>query len=120
MSRQLSMSLLAAVAAVTLAAPLSAQARSTIDLSTLDGAVASRPVNSRAIVGAALSSSNAVAVAASMGMSRSDLAARIAALDEASAKQVADQILAGGDSTVVISTTAIIIGLLLIILLTRA
>jgi hypothetical protein len=33
---------------------------------------------------------------------------------------LADEILAGGDSTIVLSTTAIIIGLLLIILLTRA
>jgi hypothetical protein len=54
-----------------------------------------------------------------MGLSREALATRIAALDDASARKVADQILAGGDNTIVISTTAIIIGLLLLILLTR-
>ena len=119
MSRKLSLSLLAAFAAISLTAPLSAQGRSTIDVSTLDGAVAARPVNNRAIVASALTSNNALASAASMGLSRSALETRIAALDDASAQQMAERILACGDSTVVISTTAIIIGLLLLILLTR-
>lgn len=119
MSRQLKVSLLAAIAAISLSAPLSAQARSTIDLGALDGAVAARPVNNRAIVSSALTSSNALATAASMGLSRTALETRIAALDDASAQQLADRILTGGDSRIVISTTAIIIGLLLLILLTR-
>ena len=54
-----------------------------------------------------------------MGLSPDALTARIAALDDASAQNVADQILAGGDDRIVLSTTAVIIGLLLIILLTR-
>jgi len=54
-----------------------------------------------------------------MGLSADGVASRIAALDDAGTKQVADEMLAGGENTVVISTTAIIIGLLLIILLTR-
>lgn len=119
MSRQLSTFLLAAVAAVTLSAPLAAQSRSTIDAGTLDGAVAARPANNRAIVSSALTSSSALTTAASLGLSRSALETRIASLDDASAQQLAEKILAGGDSTVVISTTAIIIGLLLLILLTR-
>lgn len=119
MSKRFSASLIAAVAAITLAAPVSAQTRSTVDVSTLDAAVAAPAVTSRARVATALSSDNAIAAAAGMGLSREALATRIAALDDASAQKVADQILAGGDNTIVISTTAIIIGLLLLILLTR-
>jgi hypothetical protein len=119
MSMRISSSLLAAFAAITLAAPLSAQKRSTVDASALDAAVVSRPDQNRTNVTSALTSSNALAVAASMGLSPDAVAVRVASLDDASAKKLADQILAGGDSTVVISTTAIIIGLLLLILLTR-
>ena len=119
MSKHLSVSLIAAVAAVTFAAPVSAQQRSTVDVSTLDATVSTRPAGNRAVVASALSSTEARAVAARMGMSPEALAARIAVLDDASAQKVADQILAGGDSTIVLSTTAIIIGLLLLILLTR-
>lgn len=119
MSKQISLSLVAAFAAVTLAAPLTAQTRSSIDAATLDAAVAARPINNRTVVTSALTSPSALAVAANMGMSPDAVAMRIAALDDASAKKVADQILAGGDDRIVISTTAIIIGLLLIILLTR-
>jgi hypothetical protein len=118
-SKTYSVSLIAAFAAITLAAPLAAQTRSSIDVGTLDAAVATRRVDNRAAVTAALTSGSALTVAASMGLSPDAVANRIAALDDASAKKVADQILAGGDQTIVISTTAIIIGLLLIILLTR-
>jgi biopolymer transport protein ExbD len=110
---------LAALAVIMAAAPLSAQTRSTVDVNTLDAAVSARPVNNRAIIASALSSKGAHAAAARMGLSPDDLTARIAALDDASAKRAADQVLAGGDGTIVISTTAVIIGLLLLILLTR-
>ena len=118
MSKPLAVSL-AALAVIMVAAPLSAQTRSTVDVNTLDAAVSARPVNSRARVASALSSKDAHAAAARMGLSPEAVAARIAALDDASAQKVADQILAGGDSSIVISTTAVIIGLLLLILLTR-
>ena len=119
MSKRISLSLAAAFAAIAIAAPLHAQKRSTVDAVALDAAVAARPDRSRAFVTSTLTSSTALTAAASMGMSPENLATRIASLDDASAKKVADQILAGGDSTVVISTTAIIIGLLILILLTR-
>jgi ABC-type dipeptide/oligopeptide/nickel transport system permease subunit len=51
-------------------------------------------------------------------MSATDLSTRVAALDDASAQQLADRILAGGRASLVISTTAIIIILLILILLT--
>ena len=119
MSKHFSLSLITALACITLAAPLSAQSRSTIDAGTLDAAVSVKAVNNRAIVASALTSSSSLAIAANMGLSPEVVATRIAALDDASARKVADQILAGGDDRIVISTTAIIIGLLLIILLTR-
>jgi biopolymer transport protein ExbD len=118
MSRPLAVSL-AALAVMIVAAPLSAQTRSTVDLNTLDAAVSTRPVNHRAIVASALSSKGAYAAAARMGLSAEELTARIEALDDVTAKRAADQLLAGGDGTIVISTTAVIIGLLLLILLTR-
>ena len=119
MSNRISLSLVAAFAAIAISAPVHAQARSTVDASVLNAAVAARPDRSRAFVTSTLTSSNAIAAAATMGLSPENVAARIASLDDASARKVADQILAGGDSTVVISTTAIIIGLLILILLTR-
>lgn len=119
MSKHLSVSLVAAVAAIAIAAPVSAQQRSTVDVGTLDAAVSVHPAGNRAVITTALSSKEAQAAAARMGLSPDALSARIAALDDASAQKVADQILAGGDSRIVISTTAVIIGLLLIILLTR-
>ena len=111
---------IAAVAVTTLSAPLAAQSRSTVDAGNLDAAVSARQDRSRAAVTAALTSPRALSVASSMGLSPDVVATRIASLDDASTKQVSDEILAGGDSTIVLSTTAIIIGLLLIILLTRA
>ncbi len=111
---------LAAVALGTMAMPLAAQSRSTVDLTTLDAAVAVRSDRNRAAVTAALTSPRALAVAGGMGFTADGLASRIASLDDAGMKQVADEVLAGGDSTIVVSTTAVIIALLLIILLTRA
>ncbi len=111
-----------AVAAVALSAaamPLAAQSRSTVDVNTLDAAVTVRSDRNRAAVTAALTSPRALAVAGSMGLTADGLATRIASLDDAGMKQVADELLAGGDSTIVVSTTAVIIALLLIILLTR-
>ena len=121
MSHRRSLSVLVALAAIAVTAPLQAQVRSTVNTSVLDAAVAARQDNStsRAVVKNALTSSSALALAAGMGLSPEAINTRIAALDDASAKKVADQMLAGGDSTVVISTTAIIIGLLVLILLTR-
>ena len=123
MSRNRSLSLITAVAALAFAAPLSAQQKSIIDVGTLDAAVsarsASRTTESRAVIASALASSEARAVAAKMGVSSETLATQIASLDDVSAQSMAEQILAGGESRIVISTTAIIIGLLLIILLTR-
>ena len=118
-SHSKSLSLFAAVAAFSLASPLAAQTRSTIDASSLNAAVVTRQDRSRSVVSTALTSDRALAVAGSMGLSADGVASRIAALDEAGTKRLADEILAGGDSTVVISTTAIIIILLLLILLTR-
>lgn len=120
MKIQSSLVVLAALAATAAVAPLSAQTRSTVDATTLDAAVAARPDRNRTTVTTALTTPRALSVAQSMGLSPEAVTTRIAALDDAAAKQVADEILAGGDSTIVISTTAVIIGLLLLILLTRA
>jgi len=119
-SKQHSVVLCAALASIALAAPLAAQMRSTVDPSMLDRGVSARSDSSARFVTATLTSGNALAVAATMGLTPDAVLARVATLDNASAKKVADQILAGGDQTVVISTTAIIIGLLILILLTRA
>jgi hypothetical protein len=118
-SKMLPMSMLVAAATMTLSAPLPAQGKSTISSTALDAAVAARPASSRAVVASALSSSQAVAVAGRLGMSSDQLKARIAALDDVSAQQLADRILAGGRANLVISTTAIIIILLVLILLTH-
>jgi hypothetical protein len=119
-SKHHSLVLFAALASMAVAAPLAAQTRSTVDPNVLDAAVAARTDDNRKFVTSTLTSSAALAVAASMGLSPDAVSARVASLDDASARKVAEKILAGGDSTVVISTTAIIIGLLLLILLTRA
>ena len=118
MSKTIPLSLLVALATITLSAPLPAQGRSTVNSAVLDAAVTTHPANSRAVITTALSSSKAVAAAGRMGMSSTDLTARVAALDDASAQQLAERILAGGRANLVISTTAIIIILLVLILLT--
>ena len=110
--------MLAAVAAIIVVAPLSAQQRSTVSSAALDAAVAGRPADDRSVLTTAFSSPSVVATAGRMGVSQAQLAARVAALDDASAQQLADRVRAGG-ANLVISTTAIIIILLLVILLTR-
>ena len=119
MSSLASLSVLTAIAAISLSSPLAAQSRSTVDAGTLNAAVAARSDRNRDVVTSSLTSSRALALASSMGLSADGVESRIAALDDAGTKRVADEVLAGGDNTIVISTTAIIIGLLLIILLTR-
>lgn len=116
MSKVRAFSMVVSCSLLALAAPLAAQGRSTISSPALDAAVAATPVSSRAAVTAALSSSRVVAIAGRMGISKDQLAARVAGLNDASIQQVNDRILAGG-STLVISTTAIIIILLLILIL---
>ena len=118
MPKTIPLSMLVAVAAVTLSVPLAAQGRSTVNSTGLDAAVVARPATSRAVISTALSSPEAVAAAGRLGMSATDVSHRVAALDDASAQQVADRILAGGRANLVISTTAIIIILLVLILLT--
>lgn len=118
MSNRIPVTLLAAMATLTLSAPLMAQARSTAGSAALDAAVVARPADQRAAVTAALTSPQALAAAERLGMNADQVTARVAALDEPAVGQLSDRILAGGNSTVVISTTAIIIGLLILILLT--
>lgn len=110
--------LVAAITTAALVMPLTAQGRSTTTSAALDAAVAARPATDRALVSFALTSNEAVAVAGRMGMNADAVNARVAALDDASAQQLADRIRAGG-SNLVISTTAIIIILLVLILVTR-
>jgi len=118
-SNKTTLPLLAAIAALAVSSPLVAQTRSTVDASILDAAVAARPDRDRALVTSALTSGRSLDVARSMGLTPEAVSARIAALDDAGMKQVAGEILAGGDSNIVISTTALIIALLLILVLTR-
>jgi CHASE3 domain sensor protein len=104
-----------AIAALGFTTPLFAQART---------AVTARPAGNRSAVQSFLASDQARTVAGQMGVSASELSARVDALDQASLDRIAEQTdvndrnLAGGANTVVISTTTIIIALLLIILLT--
>jgi hypothetical protein len=109
------LSLLAAVALFTVG-PLAAQGPSTIDPAALDAAVTTPTADSRAVIGEALSSEQAIAAAATLGLDSDALEARIATLGDEDADRLAERILAGGDS-VTISVTAIIIILLLLILI---
>lgn len=108
-----------ALATVVVSAPLSAQSRSTTSSAAIEAAVTTRPAGDRAAVTAALTSSQAVAVAGNFGVSATELSDRVAALDNASVQQLNERILVGGANTVIISTTTIIIFLLLLILLTN-
>jgi len=120
MSKITPLTLLAAVATITMSSTLSAQDRSTVSSAALDAAVASRPADSRAELSTVLMSSEGIAAASRLGVSADELSARIAALDDATAQQLADQLPAGGSSTVVIGTTALIIILLVVIILVVA
>ena len=122
MFKPLSLSMLLAVTALGLTAPLSAQARSAVSVAELDAAVAERPAPVRAAVLEFLATDRAQAVAAGMGTSVSELSAQVAGLDDASLNRIAeqagigDEALAGGADSIVISATTAIIILLIIIL----
>jgi hypothetical protein len=106
----------AALAILTVSAPLAAQGRSTVTTATLEAAVVAPRTTPRAAVQAVLTSGTA---ASQVGLSAEQVSTRIAALDDATIQQLHERILAGGASNVVISTTAIIIILLILILLTN-
>jgi hypothetical protein len=122
MSRVRSLAIVVTVAILGFAAPLSAQSRTAVSGAELDAAVSTRPAERGQAVRALLSTAQAQAAARQLGVSPTELSARVAGLDNATLEQmaqqagVADQPLAGGD-TVVISTTLIIIVLLILILL---
>lgn len=123
MSKYLSLSMVMAIAALGLTAPLSAQVRSTVSSTELEAAVAERPTAVREAVRDFLATDQAREVADRMGASVFDLSARLADVDETSLQGFAemagirDEVLAGGADTIVISATTAIIVLLLIILL---
>ncbi len=125
MSRRFSLSMILAVAALGLTAPLSAQTRSAVSVAELDAAVAERPAPVLEAIQKFLTTDRGQEVADRIGVSVSELSARVADLDEASLKLIAEQaglseeVLAGGVDTIVITATTAIIILLLIILLTR-
>jgi hypothetical protein len=124
MSTHLPLSTIAALAALALASPVLAQDRSAVSVAELDAAVTAAPAPEGEAVRQFLSTEQVQKLAGQMGVSASELSARVAALDDATLSQLAqqsglaDQALAGGGrETVVISTTAIIIILLILILL---
>ena len=124
MSKHLARSMMLAMAGLGFAAPLLAQGRSTISGAELDAAIATRPTANREAIRELLGSEQATKLAGQMGLSASELSARVADLDEAALDQLADRsglterMLAGGADRIVISTTAIIIILVLLIILT--
>ena len=123
MSKHRQLSIIIAAAALGFTTPLLAQARTAVSAVELDAAAA-RPAGNQQAVQAFLATEQAQSVAGRMGVSASELSARVATLDQASLNLLADRTdgsdrnLAGGANTIVISTTTIIIALLLIILLT--
>ena len=122
MPKHVKLPLFVAVAALGVTTPLLAQGRSTISSADLDAAVSARPAGNREAVRNFLATEQVRNVAGRMGVSVSDLSARVATLDQASIDQIAaqagagDKALAGGASTIVISSTVIIIVLLILIL----
>jgi len=125
MFKPLSLSMLMAVTAFGLTAPLSAQARSAVSVAELDAAVAEQPSAVRVAVQEFLATDRAQALADGMGTSVSELSALVAGLDDASLNTLAeragigDEVLAGGAETIVITATTAIIILLIIIILVR-
>jgi len=123
MSKPFSLSMIMAVAALGLTAPLLAQGRSAVTTEELDAAVTERPAAVREAVREFLTTDAARALADRMGVSVSELSARVASIDRASLNRIAeqagvsDEVLAGGADTIVITTTTAIIILLLIIIL---
>lgn len=122
MSKRLPPSMVLAVAAISFAAPLHAQGRSAVSSAELDAAVAARPATRREAVRGFLLTDQAQKVASRMGISPSELSARVATLDSATLDRIAertaasDPALAGGD-TVTISVTLLIVALLVLIIL---
>ena len=122
MSKHLPPSMVLAVAAISFAAPLHAQERSVVSSAELDAAVAARPATSREAIRNVLLTDQAQKVAGRMGISPSELSARVATLDSATLDRIAertaasDPALAGGD-TVTISVTLLIVALLVLIIL---
>lgn len=125
MSKSFSLSMILAVAALGLTVPLSAQTRSAVTVAELDAAIAERPAAVGEAVQQFLTTDQGQEVADRMGMSVSQLSARVADLDETSLDRIAElagvseEVLAGGADTIVISVTTVIIILLLVILLTK-
>jgi hypothetical protein len=123
MSKRLTPSIVAAVAAISLAAPLHAQGRTVVSSAELDASVAARPATSREAVRNILLTDQAQQVASQMGVSPSELSARVATLDSATLNRIvertgaSDPVLAGGATTIVIGTTVLIVALLVIIIL---
>ncbi|NQU41680.1 hypothetical protein HQ520_00230 [bacterium] len=126
MSRFLIISMLMAVAALGMTAPLAAQAdqtRSAVSVADLDAAVAEKPSAVRKAVQEFLTTDGAQKFADGMGMSLTELSAQVAGLDEESLNGLAEQAgisgetLAGGAETIVLTSTTVIIILLLILLL---
>jgi len=126
MSKYFTRPMIMTVAALGLAGPLYAQGRSAVSSTELDAAVVARPDASREAIRQLLATPQAQKVAGQMGVTPSELSARVATLDQATVNQLAQQVqasdaaLAGGSSTVVIGTTALIIALIVIIILVVA
>lgn len=125
MSKHRTSFMILTVATLGITASLQGQSRSAVSGAELDAAVTVSPTGNREAVRAFLATDLAQKVAAGMGISSSELSARVATLDDASLNQLAQQpavsgrVLAGGSDTIVISTTVVIIALLLIILLVK-
>ena len=123
MSKHLTPFTVMAVAAMGLAAPLHAQGRSVVSRAELDAAVAARPATRGEAVRNILLTDQAQRVASRMGISPSELTARVATLDSATLDQIAqraaasDPALAGGEMNVTITATVLIIALLVLIIL---
>ncbi|HUP51405.1 MAG TPA: hypothetical protein VM198_02930 [Longimicrobiales bacterium] len=123
MTTHFSLSAIAAVAAFALASPVLAQDRSAVRSADLDAAVATGPAPAGDAVRQLLSTEQVQNVAVQMGVSASELSARVGALDDATLARLAqqgglaDHALAGGADRIVITTTGVIIILLILILL---
>jgi uncharacterized protein YidB (DUF937 family) len=123
MSNRISLSTIAAIAALGLVSPILAQQRSAVSGADLDSAVVASAVQDREAVRRFLSIQQVQTVADQLGVSATELSARVAALDDATLARLAQQggldepALAGGANEIVLSTTAVIIILLLVILL---
>lgn len=118
------LSTLAVVVALGLASPALAQDRSAVSGAELDAAVLVSPAQGGEAVRQFLSTEQVQKVADELGVSATELSARVAALDDATLARLAqqgelgEQDLAGGADRIVLSTTAVIIILLIIILVT--